>query len=417
MINDGSADEAASSPAHELGSRDHRRLGAVLDLFSFHDVSPGAVFWHPAGQALWRALEGAMRELQARRGYAEISSPILVSRRLWERSGHWDLYRDHLFLFGPPGAELSLKPMNCPESALIYNGKVRSWRDLPLRYAEYGRVHRDELSGVLSGLLRLRAFVQDDAHIYLRPDQLEAEIIALLGEVKEAYGWFGLAPRFAFADKPAKALGDPALWAQAEAALEAALAASGVVYELRPGDGAFYAPKIDVYIDDALGRAWQMASIQVDLVMLPERFDLAYSDRSGHQARPIVIHRAIYGSFERFIGIILEHFAGALPFWCAPLQALIVPIADRHLEAGAELLAILRARGLRAEIAAGPERMAHKIAVAAEQRLPLVLIIGDREAAAGSASLRWRGGLQEPAEPFVALADRLAAKAAARASS
>ena len=249
----------------EAKKRDHRRLGAQLDLFSFHDVSPGSAFWHPKGQLIWRTLESAMRELQRRRGYQEVSTPIVVSERLWQQSGHWDLYRDNMFLIESEGQTFSLKPMNCPESTFIYRSHLRSYRDLPLRFSEFGRLHRNERSGTLSGLTRVRQFIQDDAHLYVRPDQLTDEIEALLGEVREAYGWFGLEPRFAFATKPDKALGDPALWERAEQLIREAFAAADITYTLKPKDGTFYAPKIDIYIDDALGREWQMATIQVDL--------------------------------------------------------------------------------------------------------------------------------------------------------
>ena len=250
----------------EAKKRDHRRLGAQLDLFSFHDVSPGSAFWHPKGQRIWRTLESAMRELQGRRGYQEVSTPIVVSERLWQQSGHWDLYRDNMFLIESEGQTFSLKPMNCPESTFIYRSHLRSYRDLPLRFSEFGRLHRNERSGTLSGLTRVRQFIQDDAHLYVRPDQLTDEVEALLGEVREAYGWFGLEPRFAFATKPDKALGDPALWERAEQLIREAFAAADITYTLKPKDGTFYAPKIDIYIDDALGREWQMATIQVDLV-------------------------------------------------------------------------------------------------------------------------------------------------------
>jgi threonyl-tRNA synthetase len=394
----------------EARKRDHRKLGRELDLFSFHDVSPGAAFWHPKGQRVWRTLEVAMRELQDRRGYQEVSTPIMVSRRLWEQSGHWDLYRDNMFLIEAEGQTFSLKPMNCPESTFIYNTKVRSYRDLPLRYAEYGRLHRNERSGTLSGLTRVRQFIQDDAHIYLRPDQLTAEIEALLGEVREAYSWVGLQPRFAFATKPDKALGDPALWEKAEGLIKDALDRVGGDYVVKPKDGTFYAPKIDIYIDDALGREWQMATIQVDLVMLPDRFDLTYVDEAGQQQRPMAIHRAIYGSLERFIGILVEHFAGAFPLWLAPVQATIIPIADRHVPAAEELAGVLRGRGLRVEVDASDNRMQNKIRLAQGQKVPYMVVLGDREIEARTASPRTRSGEQQPAEPWDSFADRLAAE-------
>ena len=260
----------------EAKKRDHRRLGVALDLFRSTTCRRARRSGIPKGQRIWRTLEGAMRELQERRGYHEVSTPILVHKKLWEQSGHWDHYADNMFKVEAEGPDvLSLKPMNCPESTYIYRSRLRSYRDLPLRLNEYGRLHRNERSGTLSGLTRVRQFIQDDAHIYVRPDQLRAEIEALLGEVRESYGWFGLEPRFAFATRPDKALGDPALWEKAEAFIKEALdGAEPGNYVVKPKDGTFYAPKIDIYIDDALGREWQMATIQVDLVMLPERFDL-----------------------------------------------------------------------------------------------------------------------------------------------
>ena len=398
----------------EAKKRDHRRLGVQLDLYSFHDVSPGSAFWHPKGQTMWRTLETAMRELQLRRGYQEISTPILVDKKLWQQSGHWDLYDANMFRLTSEDHDFALKPMNCPESTFIYRSKIRSYRDLPLRLNEYGRLHRNERSGTLSGLTRVRQFTQDDAHIYVRPDQLADEIEALLGEVREAYSWVGLTPRFSFATKPDKAIGDPALWERAEALVKAALDRAGGNYTIKPKDGTFYAPKIDIYIDDALGREWQMATIQADLTMLPERFDLTYIDEEGKEQRPIAIHRAIYGSLERFIGILVEHFAGAFPLWLAPVQAVIIPIADRHLDAARELAAIMRARGLRVDVDASDGRMQNKIRVAQEQKVPYMMVLGDREIEARTASPRTRAGEQRPAEGWEELAARLASETAAR---
>ncbi len=398
----------------EARKRDHRRLGVALDLFSFHDVSPGSAFWHPKGQRLYRTLETAMRELQERRGYEEISTPMLVHQKLWEQSGHWDLYRDHMFLVESEGQTFSLKPMNCPESTIIYKSRIRSYRDLPLRLSEYGRLHRNERSGTLSGLTRVRHFVQDDSHIFVRPDQLADEIAALLGEVQEVYGWFGLAPEVKFGTKPDKALGDPALWERAEALIREALDRSGLPWTLKPKDGAFYAPKIDIHVEDALGRSWQTATFQVDLVMLPERFDLTYIDAEGQPQRPMAIHRAVYGSLERIIGILVEHFAGAFPLWMAPVQAVVIPIADRHLEPARELAAVLRAAGIRVEVDGSDGRMQNKIRVAQEQKVPYMLVLGDREVQARTAAPRTRSGEQQPAEPWEALAARLATESAAR---
>ncbi len=398
----------------EAKKRDHRRLGVQLDLFSFHDVSPGSVFWHPKGWRLYRTLEGAIRELQERRGYQEISTPIVVSRKLWEQSGHWQHYADSMFRLQVEDQEFSLKPMNCPESSYIYRSRVRSYRDLPLRLAEYGRLHRNERSGVLHGLTRVRQFVTDDAHIYVRPDQIGAEIEALMGEVREAYGWFGLTPRLTFGTRPDKALGDPALWEHAEGVMREALDRSGVDYRVKPKDGAFYAPKIDIQVEDALGREWQTATIQVDLVMLPERFDLWYIDADGTQKRPVAIHRAIYGSLERFIGVLTEHFGGAFPFWCAPVQAIVIPIADRHVEPARELATLLAGRGIRMEVDDSDSRMQNKIRLAQEQKIPVMLILGDREVEARAAAVRRRDGSQEAGVGWDDLAQRLVAEAAAR---
>jgi threonyl-tRNA synthetase len=398
----------------EAKRRDHRRLGVQLDLFSFHDVSPGSAFWHPKGQRLWRTLETAIREVQDRRGYQEISTPMLVHKKLWEQSGHWALYGDSMFHVESEDQTFGLKPMNCPESTFIYKSRLRSYRELPLRYSEFGRLHRNERSGTLSGLTRVRHFIQDDAHIYLRPDQLQAEITALLGEVYEVYGWFGLQPRFTFGTKPAKALGDPALWERAETEIKAALDGMGKPYRLKPKDGAFYAPKIDIQVDDALGREWQTATIQVDLVMLPERFDCTYIDENGQAVRPMTIHRAIYGSLERFIGVLIEHFAGAFPVWCAPVQAVVIPIADRHIDAANELGGLLAARHLRVEVDGSDSRMQNKIRLAQEQKVPYMLVLGDREVEARTVAIRNRAGEQENGVTWTAFIDRLAEETAAR---
>jgi threonyl-tRNA synthetase len=401
----------------EAKKRDHRRLGRELDLFSFHDVSPGAAFWHPKGWTLYRTLENAMRELQERRGYLEIYTPPLVSKRLWEQSGHWDLYREHMFLVEAENQTFSLKPMNCPESTYIYRSKLRSYRDLPLRLAEYGKLHRNELSGALAGLTRVRHFVTDDAHIYVRPDQIGTEIEALLGEVKEAYSWVGLTASFTFGTRPDKALGDPALWDRAEGLIREALDRAGVEYRIKEKDGAFYAPKIDIQVQDALGRDWQTATIQVDLVMLPERFDLWYIDEAGSQQRPVAIHRAIYGSLERFIGVITEHFAGAFPLWLAPVQATIIPIADRHIDGGEELAAVLRARGLRVEVDRSDARMQNKIRLAQGQKVPYMIVLGDREIEARQGTVRRRGAAKDEPQETLGwddLAERLATEARER---
>jgi len=401
----------------EAKKRDHRKLGVQLDLFSFHDVSPGAAFWHPKGWTLYQTLRNAMRELQAARGYQEVYTPPLVEKKLWERSGHWEHYRENMFLFEAEEQTFSLKPMNCPESTYIYRTRVRSYRELPLRLAEYGVLHRNELSGVLSGLTRVRHFVTDDAHIFVRPDQIGSEIQGLMGEIREAYSWFGLEPKLTFGTRPDKALGDPAVWAETEAQMRAELERSGMQYREKPKDGAFYAPKIDIQIEDALGREWQTATIQVDRVMLPERFDLWYVDEHGQQQRPVAIHRAVYGSLERFIGVLTEHFAGAFPLWCSPVQAVLIPIADRHVAAAEELGGVLRARGLRVEVDGSDNRMQNKIRLAQEQKVPVMLVLGDREVEGRAATVRRRGAAKDAAQETLGweeLAERLATEAADR---
>jgi threonyl-tRNA synthetase len=398
----------------EAKKRDHRRLGVQLDLFSFHDVSPGAAFWHPKGWTLYQTLREALREMQTRRGYQEIYTPPLVHQKLWQQSGHWDLYRDHMFIVESDEQTYSLKPMNCPESTFVYRSHVRSYRDLPLRLSEYGVLHRNELSGVMSGLTRVRHFVTDDAHCYVTPDQIRDEILGLMDEVRETYSWFGLEPTLTFGTRPDKALGDEETWRESEAQMLDALKASGLSYRVKPGDGAFYAPKIDIQIEDALGREWQTATIQVDRVMLPERFDLEYVDEHGERRRPVAIHRAIFGSLERFIGVITEHFAGAFPFWCAPVQAVVVPIADRHNDAAHELAALLRTRAIRVEVDDSSNRMQNKIRHAQEQKVPYMLVLGDREIEARTAAPRTRSGEQQPPLGWDELVEQLAGEAAER---
>jgi threonyl-tRNA synthetase len=392
----------------EARKRDHRRLGVQLDLFSFHDVSPGSAFWHPKGWRLYQTLRAAMRELQDRRGYEEVYTPPLVHQKLWEQSGHWAYYRDNMYLVDVEGQWFSLKPMNCPESTFIYRSRLRSYRDLPLRLSEYGVLHRNELSGVLSGLTRVRHFITDDAHIFVRPDQIAAEIEGLMGEIRESYSWFGLTPTLTFGTRPDKALGDPALWDETEAIMRAELDRSGLSYRVKEKDGAFYAPKIDIQVTDALGREWQTATIQVDRIMLPEGFDLWYIDEHGRQQRPVAIHRAIYGSLERFIGVLTEHFAGAFPLWCAPVQAIVIPIADRHVEAAEALAAELRSAGVRfIEVDDSDGRMQNKIRLAQGQKVPYMLILGDREVEARTVSVRRRDGSQEQGVAWSDLAARL----------
>ncbi len=376
----------------EAKKRDHRKLGRELDLFDFFDVAPGAPFWLPGGMILVRELEKFARESLDARGYQEISTPMLVNKKLWEESGHWDLYGDNMFKVEVEDEVFSLKPMNCPPSTYVYRRALRSYRDLPLRYSEMGRCHRNERSGTLTGLIRVRQFTQDDAHIYLRPDQLQDEITALLRLVGEWYKTFNLAPSFKLSTRPEKKLGTEEQWDAAEQALHEALRANGLAYQLNPGDGAFYGPKIDIDVHDVLARPWQLATIQADLTMLPERFQLEYIDSDGQPKRPVVIHRAIFGSYERFIAILTEHFAGAFPTWLAPVQARILPISLKHAEYARGVLARFREARVRVELDDRNEKLGYRIREAQLQKVPYMLVVGEREAQNGTTSLRRRTG-------------------------
>jgi threonyl-tRNA synthetase len=376
----------------EARKRDHRKLGRELELFVFHDVSPGAPFWLPKGMILVRELERFALEAQDARGYAEISTPILVHKKLWEQSGHWEHYGQNMFRLEVDEQVFSLKPMNCPESTFVYRHALRSYRDLPLRFSEMGRLHRNERSGTLTGLFRVRQFTQDDAHIYCRPDQMQDEITGVLGLVREFYKVFGLEPSFRLATRPDNYLGTAAQWDAAERALHAALEVNGVAYTVNPGDGAFYGPKIDIGIQDVLGRDWQIATVQLDLTMLPERFDLTYVDADGQPKRPVAIHRAIFGSFERFIGILTEHFAGAFPTWLAPVQARVLPVSEKHADYGRSVHRRLLEARVRAELDDRNEKLGYRIREAQLQKVPYMMVVGEREARQGTVSLRYRTG-------------------------
>jgi len=375
----------------EAKKRDHRKLGRELDLYAFHDVSPGAPFWLPNGWMMVRELERFVREVLDARGYQEISTPILVNQRLWEQSGHWEHYRENMFLVESEEQVFSLKPMNCPESTLVYRHALRSYRDLPLRYADMGRLHRNERSGTLTGLMRVRQFTQDDAHIYCRLDQIQDEITAMLELVREWYKTFMLEPFFKLSTRPEKSLGTDEQWQAAEGALQDALRANGLAFELNPGDGTFYGPKIDVDVQDALGRRWQVATIQVDFQQ-PDRFGLEYIDSDGQAKRPVMIHRAIFGSFERFVGVLVEHYAGAFPTWLAPVQARVLPISEKHIDYARTVHGRLRAARIRAELDDRNEKLGYRIRDAQLRKVPYMLVVGAREAENGTVSLRHRTG-------------------------
>ncbi|MGQ0736093.1 MAG: threonine--tRNA ligase [Acidobacteriota bacterium] len=375
----------------EAKKRDHRRVGRDLELFTFHPWAPGATFWLPKGTVLYNTLSQYMRGVLLAAGYVEVRAPIVFNKALWETSGHWEHYRDNMFLVkSADGEEMSLKPMNCPGHFLLFGAEMRSYKDLPLRFHEQTALHRNEASGVLSGLTRVRQFSQDDGHCFVTEDQIGSEVEALIGLVQRVYRDFGLDYTAKLSTRPEKYLGEIATWDHAEAALKQALDRSGQPYTLNAGDGAFYGPKIDFDITDALSRKWQCGTIQLDY-MMPERFDLKYvgSDNTDH--RPVVIHRAIFGSIERFIAILIEHFAGAFPLWCAPVQAIVLPIADRHADYARQVERQLTAAGLRTTLDLRQEKVNLKIREAQLQKVPYMLVLGDRELADRTVAVRSRG--------------------------
>jgi threonyl-tRNA synthetase len=381
----------------EAQKRDHRRIGRELDLFHFSETSPGSPFWHPKGMVIWNELTVLWRLLNRERGYQEVRTPIIFNVDVWKRSGHWEAYRENMYFTEVEQGEFGLKPMNCPGHAFIFADGQRSYRDLPMRLTEQGLVHRHEPSGTLHGLTRVRHITQDDAHIFCRHDQIEDEVIGCLELAQAIYDTFGLPMRLELSTRPDKRIGSDELWDEAEEALKQALARAGAEYELNEGDGAFYGPKIDLHMTDAIGRSWQMGTIQLDYQM-PERFELRYTGSDNAEHTPAMVHRALFGSFERFIAILIEHYAGAFPLWLSPVQVALVPVADRHNEFMREVEAKLRAAGLRVELDARDESMGRKIADAEHQRTPVILVAGDREVESGQVSVRLRSeGNKAPA--------------------
>jgi threonyl-tRNA synthetase len=375
----------------EAKRRNHRKIGQALDLFSFHDEAPGMPFFHPKGMVIWNALLEYWRSEHRAAGYVETKTPIILNRALWERSGHWENYRENMYTTTIDETEFAIKPMNCPGGMLLYNRKPHSYRDLPLRAAEIGLVHRHELSGVLSGLFRVRAFHQDDAHIFMRPDQIEQEILGVLRLVERIYETFGLGFHLELSTRPKKSIGTDAQWALATDGLKSALSAYGRDYKLNEGDGAFYGPKIDIHIKDALGRTWQCGTIQLDM-SLPERFNLHFVDRDNERKRPIMIHRVIYGSIERFLGILVEHFAGRFPLWMSPLQAMVLPMNDELTAFAEEVKARFDTAGLRSEVDSRTESLNRKVREAQLNQVPLTLTIGAREKENGTLAVRTLDG-------------------------
>ncbi len=396
---------AAYLEALELArQRDHRRIGRDLDLFSFHEEGPGFPFFHPKGMRLWNAMVDFWRAEHVRAGYEEISTPVILRRELWERSGHWDNYKENMYFTTIDEQPYAVKPMNCPGGLLIYKSRRRSYRDLPLRMAELGRVHRHEMSGVLHGLFRVRYFTQDDAHIYCTPEQLEVEVRGVLHFMLHIYAAYGFSDvRIELSTRPEKSIGSDQMWERAEQALRNVLedpagdgSEAAVDYQLNPGDGAFYGPKIDFHIRDVMGRSWQCGTIQADFAM-PETLDITYTGADNEEHRPVMIHRALLGSIERFMGILLEHYGGNLPTWLAPQQVLVLPIADRHADYAREVLVALRTAGaeasvtLHADVDDRGESVGKRIRDAQLQKVPYILVVGDREVEQGAVGVRERG--------------------------
>jgi threonyl-tRNA synthetase len=375
-------------------------------LFWFHPWAPGEPFWLPKGTTLVHLLANYMRSILFPAGYVEVRAPLVFNKALWETSGHWSHYRENMFLIESPGEEeqSGLKPMNCPGHMLLFGSEVRSYRDLPLRIHEQSVLHRMEASGVLSGLTRVREFIMDDAHIFLREDQIGEEVERLLRLVGRVYDDFGLTPEMKLSTRPAEFLGEVATWNHAEGELKKALEAVNVPFTINEGDGAFYGPKIDFAVTDALGRKWQCATIQLDY-QLPQQFQLKYIGADNAEHRPVVIHRAIFGSFERFIALLIEHYAGAFPLWVAPVQAIVLPIADRHLDYAKSVQSELAAAGLRVELDERQEKIGFKIREAQLQKIPYMLVVGDKEAANGTVAVRSRAGGDQGAQAVAAFVE------------
>ncbi|MCC6534146.1 MAG: threonine--tRNA ligase [Burkholderiales bacterium] len=398
----------------EAEKRDHRRLGRALDLFHLQDEAPGMVFWHPKGWSLWQSIEQYLRSVLRQRGYQEVRTPMVMDRVLWERSGHWENYRENMFTTESEKRDYAVKPMNCPGHVQIFNSGLHSYRELPLRLAEFGSCHRNEPSGALHGLMRVRGFTQDDAHIFCTEDQIQGEVAEFIRLLIEVYADFGFADIvYRLATRPEKRVGDDAVWDKAEAALARALDAHQVKWELLAGEGAFYGPKVEFSLKDSLGRVWQCGTIQVDFSM-PGRLGAEYVAEDNTRRVPVMLHRAILGSMERFIGMLIEHYAGAFPLWLAPVQAVVMTITDAQAEYAERLTAHLREAGLRVHADLRNEKITYKIREHSLQKLPYQLIVGEKERAASTVAVRNRKGEDLGAMPLAALLDRLRSELAAR---
>ena len=383
----------------EAAKRDHRKLGKELGLFVIKEEGPGFPFFLPKGMALRNELENFWREVHHDFDYEEIRTPIILSKHLWETSGHWDHYRENMYTTIIDDEEYAIKPMNCPGGILVYQNEMHSYRDFPLRYAELGLVHRHELSGALHGLFRVRAFTQDDAHVFMLPDQMQTELMKVIELFDRIYSQFGLKYHVELSTKPDNAMGDDAIWEAATEALRNAIEAKGIPYVINPGDGAFYGPKLDYHIEDSLGRTWQCGTIQLDM-NLPERFQIEYIGEDGQKHRPIMIHRACFGSMERFIGILTEHYAGAFPTWMAPVQVKILPISEKHVEYAKELAKQMHRDYVRVEVDERSEKIGYKIRQAQMAKVPYMLVVGDKEVEEGTVNVRKHGGDELGSVPF-----------------
>ncbi|WP_299070398.1 threonine--tRNA ligase [Accumulibacter sp.] len=376
----------------EAEKRDHRKLGRQLDLFHLQDEAPGMVFWHAKGWTIWQEVEQYMRRLLGENGYCEVKTPMIMDRTLWERSGHWQNYAEHMFTTASENRDYAIKPMNCPGHIQIFNQGLRSYRDLPLRLAEFGSCHRNEPSGALHGIMRVRAFVQDDAHIFCTEAQVLPETAAFIDLLEKIYADFGFTDILVkLSTRPDKRIGSDAVWDRAEAALAEALAAKGLAYDLQPGEGAFYGPKIEFSLKDCLGRVWQCGTLQLDFA-LPERLDAHYVGEDNDRHVPVMLHRAILGSLERFIGILIEHYAGAMPLWLSPMQVVVLNISEKQGDYAEQVAATLRRAGLRAEADLRNEKITRKIREHSLNKLPYQVVVGDKEVAANLVAVRTRGG-------------------------
>lgn len=373
-----------------LKENDHRILGQKLDLFSFNEAAPGMVFWHNNGLIIYNELINFWRKEHRKAGYQEISTPQILDKRLWQISGHWEKYKDNIFLTSYEGREFAAKPMNCPGGMLVYKERPRSYKELPLRVGELGIVHRQELSGVLAGLFRVIMFTQDDAHIYCMEEQLESEIIGIMNLVDIFYKKFGLSYHVELSTRPKKRIGSDEMWDKAEEILENVLKKKKMEYKLNPGDGAFYGPKIDFHIKDSLGRTWQCATIQLDFAM-PERFELTYVGADNTEHRPVMLHRVIYGAIERFIGILLEHTNGHLPTWLSPVQTIVLSFTDKNIPAAEKILQRLKDAGIRAESDFNSSTVNDKVRNAELMKIPYIIVIGDKEEQNNTIAVRSRG--------------------------